>query len=86
MQLALVIGSLLLFFIIAFIASVAIDQVEWWQFWPLFMVILGIVRMVLPDPQGWALDGFSWGFALFVLGVLPLPMSLGLFAWSTLLS
>ncbi len=83
-QLALVIGSLLLFFIIAFIASVAIDQVEWWQFWPLFMVILGIVRMVLPDPQGWALDGFSWGFALFVLGVLLLPMSLGLFAWSTL--
>ncbi len=76
-QAALLIGSIALFFVLAVVVSSAMQDVVWWQLWPLLLVILGIVRMVVPDYTGWHLDGFTWGFVLFFLGATILPVSIG---------
>ena len=80
---AVIVGLFLLFFGIAMIASQVIADVSWWQCWPLVLVMLGIARMVIPDAEGWRLDGFSLGIVLFSLGAMLLPMSLGIVSWLT---
>lgn len=81
---ALVAGSFLLFFGIGMLASEFVVGVSWWQCWPIVLLIFGIVRMVLPDQNGWSLGGFSKGLVLFSLGATLLPMSVGVVAWSSI--
>lgn len=81
---ALIAGSLLLSAGIGVLASEFVADVSWWQCWPLVLVILGILRMVLPDAEGWRLEGFARGLVLFSVGATLVPMSLGIVAWHTL--
>ena len=81
---AVVVGSLLLFFGIGMLVSRFVVGVSWWQCWPIVLVIFGIVRMVLPNPSGWSLAGFSLGVVLFSLGSTLLPMSLDIVAWRSI--
>lgn len=81
---ALLIGSLLLTLGVSVLASEFVLGASWWQFWPLVLVVLGILRMVLPDSEGWRLDGFAGGFVVFCVGATLMPMSLGIVAWRTI--
>ena len=84
MRTALLIGSLLLTLGVSVLASEFVLGASWWQFWPLVLVVLGILRMVLPDSEGWRLDGFAGGFVVFCVGATLMPMSLGIVAWRTI--
>ena len=81
---ALFIGSLLLSVGIGVLASKCILGVSWWQCWPLMFVVVGILRMVLPDAEGWRVSGFAAGLVLFAIGATLMPLSLGIYSWHTL--
>lgn len=81
---ALIAGSLLLSLGLGVFTSELVAGVSWWQCWPLVFVVLGILRMVLPDAEGWRLSGFARGLVLFSVGATLMPMSLGIVSWHTL--
>lgn len=74
---ALSFGFILLFIGICALMGVFVEGVEWWQFWPLLLVISGIADMVIPGKKGHRFNHFIGGFMLFAFGVAALPFSLG---------
>lgn len=76
-------GGLVVFAVVSAIVASAVDEVSWWMCWPLLLVIFGITRMVVPAHAGWRMNGFTVGVVLFSVGLVMLPMSLGIIAWRT---
>lgn len=77
-------GALLLLAGVMSFVATFVRGVSWWQVWPLMLVIVGIMRMVLPGKDGNETAAFMIGLLCFCLGVVLLPMALGIIAWSTL--
>lgn len=81
----LAIGVVLLFCGAAAAFSGFVREVGWRQFWPLLLVIAGIVTMVIPVREGgrrcWNISG---GVMLFAAGMFLLPFALGLVAWGSI--
>lgn len=80
---ALWVGSVLLFFGIVAFAVMFVEDFLWWQYWPLILVILGIVRMVIPGDPGYRMQQFVEGLLCFSVGATLFPMALGLVAWQS---
>lgn len=82
--LALCAGCLLVTVGVSIAASAAIREIAWWQCWPLFLIVLGIVRMAVPAPGNASAAAFLLGVTLASSGLLLLPMSVGIVAWDSL--
>lgn len=82
--LALCAGSLLVSAGISVAVSGIVREVSWWQCWPLFLIVLGIVRMAVPAPSNARAAAFLLGITLLFAGLLLLPMSAGVVAWGSL--
>ena len=81
---ALVVGSFLLFFGIVATVATFVEDIAWWQYWPLIFMILGIVHMVIPGVPGYRMRAFVDGLVCFFAGATLLTMSLGLVSWQSL--
>lgn len=81
---ALWVGSLLLFLGVSAMVTSVIEDVVWWQYWPLIIVILGIVRMVVPGEEGHRMRKFVDGLIAFFSGVVLVLMSLGAIGWQSI--
>lgn len=81
---AVLMGALLLFLGVAALLGDSIEGVSWWQFWPLVLIIIGIVDLVVPAEPGHRMERFVEGLMLFCLGGTLLLMSLGIVSWSTI--
>ena len=81
---ALWVGSILLFLGFASLAATFVSGVFWWQYWPLILVIVGIVRMVLPGREGHRMGALVQGLVCFFTGSTLLMMSLGIVSWKSL--
>lgn len=75
---ALCVGSFLLFAVVVAVATRFVQNIMWWQYWPLLLIILGIVRMVVPGKGGRRMREFVGGLVCSFLGWLLLVISLGL--------
>ncbi|MEG0758688.1 MAG: PspC domain-containing protein [Raoultibacter sp.] len=53
-----------------------IEGVSWWQFWPLFIVIIGIGKIVIPARRGHRMEQFVSGLMMLATGGVLLLMSL----------
>lgn len=73
---ALWFGFLCLFIGFAAILSQFIEDVSWWQFWPLLLIIVGIGNVVIPAPRGKRMGQFVSGLMAISIGVVLLSMSL----------
>lgn len=73
---ALWFGFLCLFIGFAAILSQFIEDVAWWQFWPLLLIIVGIGNVVIPAPRGKRMGQFVGGLMTISIGVVLLSMSL----------
>ena len=62
--LALCAGCLLVTVGVSIAASAAIREIAWWQCWPLFLIVLGIVRMAVPAPGNASAAAFLFGVTL----------------------
>lgn len=71
-------GFLLLSFGAAIFFGSAVVGVDWWQFWPILLVIFGIGQMIIPGSTGKKMSHFTVGLMLFSAGAVILPVSLGL--------
>lgn len=80
---ALLMGSVLLFCGVAALLGNFMQGVSWWEFWPLIIVIVGIVNMVVPGECGYRMTQFVDGLMLFFLGCLLLLMNIGSISWSS---
>lgn len=78
------VGSVLLFVGVTSLMTSVVKGAEWWQYWPLIFVILGIARMVIPGEEGRRMRAFVGGLMLFCIGVTLLAMSLDIVGWRTL--
>ena len=74
---AVVFGFFLFFVGLCVLLEEFVIGVEWWQFWPLFLVIGGIGQMIIPGKRGHCKSRFVHGFMHFAFGVAALPFSLG---------
>lgn len=81
---ALWLGSFLLFTGIVAMAVTFVRDIAWWQYAPLFFVILGIAGMVVPGTPGRRMRKFVEGLACFCIGSMALTMSLGIVAWESI--
>ncbi len=77
-------GSILLFVGAVSAISMLIEDISWWQYWPLIIVILGIVRMVVPGSDGYLMRRFIDGAECFLVGLTLFVLSIGIFAWMSI--
>ena len=68
--LALAVGCLLASLGASFAVSGFLHGVAWWQCWPLFFIVLGIVRMAVPAPGNASAAAFLLGVTLASAGLL----------------
>lgn len=83
-KLAVFAGSFLLFFGVSASVASMVEDMVWWQYWPLVFVILGMVRMVVPGEEGCRMRKFVDGLMVFSAGAALLMMSLGVVGWQTI--
>lgn len=83
-RILLFIGAMLLFGGSAAAFSGVIAEVQWFQFWPLVLVIGGIVGMVVPPSgSGARSSALAAGMSLFAAGAFLLPFTLRLVTWAS---
>lgn len=57
--------------------------VEWWNLWPLLIVVAGLVHVATPDPGvGWGVHRVAEGVWIGALGVVLLGNTTGYLSWS----
>lgn len=81
---ALWIGALLLFAGISWAIYHAVSGVEWWQFYPLVFIIIGLLCMVLPMELLRQPAVFYIGTLIVCVGFGLLPMTLGVLSFETI--
>lgn len=79
-----IIGLLLLSIGIAgFLSSIIVD-VAWWQLWPAFFLLAGLMLMLVPSTHMAFLNRFSLGISIMALSVVALGVSVGVLSWNTI--
>ncbi len=81
---ALWVGLILLFVGVVAILGAFVQGVDWWQFWPLILIIVGIGQMVVPGKPGRRMNRFVSGLTGFGIGVVALSISLGIVSVASL--
>lgn len=80
---ALWFGFILLFIGFAALVGNFVTGVQWWQFWPIILVIAGIGYMVIPGKRGKRVEHFVDGIVMFSAGAVLLAMSLDVIRYSS---
>ncbi len=83
-RLAIAVGLMLLFLVVALGLSPLMPGTEWWEFWPLALGISGLCLIVIPIPTHYEAAWHALGIVVVSMTVLMLPMSLGLLSWQTI--
>lgn len=73
-----------LFLALAIALTSSMPGVQWWQFWPLLPMILGLFFMVVPVRSRFAAVWKGVGIVMAVAAASVLPMSMGVVAWDSL--
>ena len=86
-RIAVAVGLMALFFVIALNAAPLLPGTQWWQFWPVALLIFGLCLIVVPIqtnlPAGEALLHVA-GIVIAAGASSILPMSLNVLSWNTL--
>ena len=82
-RLAVAVGLVLLFLAVATNLSPLMPGTEWWQFWPLGLLICGLCLIIIPIPIKSEAAWHAIGIVVTSLSAALLPMSLGLVSWNT---
>ncbi|MBQ9042279.1 MAG: PspC domain-containing protein [Eggerthellaceae bacterium] len=83
-RLAVAVALLLLFLLIATNLSPFMPGTEWWQFWPVGLLMLGLCLIIIPIPTHLEMAWHSLGIVVTSLAATLLPMSLGVMSWHTI--
>ena len=82
-RIAIAFGMLALFYLVARTGSPIVPGTQWWQFWPLSLLIAGLFLIVLPVGSTYRHAWHVGGVVLVALGGALAPVTLGILAWET---
>lgn len=83
-RLAIAVGLMLLFLILAVNLAPLMPGTEWWQFWPLALVIAGLCLIIIPIPTRFEAFWHALGIVVMSIAVTMLPIALEIALWQML--
>lgn len=83
-RLAIAVGLTLLFLLVAITLSPMLPGTEWWQFWPIALIITGLCLIIIPVPSSYEASWHALGIIVTALAVTLMPISLNVLSWETL--
>lgn len=76
------IGIVLIALGLMFLIGQFVPGLAWWQMWPLFVVLLGGIQIVTPDPHsGWGVSRIMDGVGTVLVGLVLLGNTTGYISW-----
>lgn len=82
-RLAVAVCLVLLFLVVAMNISPLVPGTEWWQFWPVAFLIMGLCLIIIPIPTRHEAAWHALGIVLTSVSAMIIPMALGMLSWST---
>jgi hypothetical protein len=77
------IGVILIALGMIFLVAQFVPGMAWWMMWPLFIILVGGIQIVTPDPRdGWGLSRVMDGIGTVILGLVLLGNTTGYISWS----
>ena len=83
-RLGIAAAMVLLFLIVAINISPLMPGTNWWDFWPISLLMLGLCLVIIPIRIGFEPVWHVVGILLTAIAVSILPMSLGIMSWATI--
>ena len=83
-RLAVAAGLMLLFLAVAINISPLVPGTQWWQFWPLALLMGGLCLIVIPIRTRFETAWHALGIVLTSVSASILPMALGIMSWNTI--
>lgn len=83
-RLAVAVVLVVLFLLVSTNLSPLMPGTEWWQFWPMAILILGLFLIIVPIPTRLEMAWHCTGIIVTSVGAMLLPMALGVVSWHTL--
>lgn len=82
-RLAIAVGLMLLFLFVAMNIAPMVPGTEWWQFWPIGLLLVGLCLIIVPIPTSHAVAWHALGIVTLSFAATMLPMSLDIISWSS---
>ena len=83
-RLAIAVGLMLLFLAAAMNLSPLMPGTEWWQFWPLALIIAGLCLIIIPVPSRYEAVWHGLGIVVTSFAATLLPVALEIISWQML--
>lgn len=83
-RIGMAIALVLLFFFASFNFAPMVPGTQWWQFWPLAPLIVGLLLVVIPARTKYEGAWHALGIVVTALAAMLVPMSVGIVSWETL--
>ena len=83
-RLAVAAGLMLLFLAVAIGVSPLVPGTQWWQFWPIALLMVGLCLIVIPIRTRYEAAWHALGIVMTSLSAAVLPMALGIMSWNTI--
>ncbi|MDR3687638.1 MAG: hypothetical protein P4L93_11855 [Coriobacteriia bacterium] len=75
-------GIILIALGLVFLVGQFVPGLAWWQMWPLFVILLGGIQIVTPDPRdGWGVSRVMDGVGTVLVGLVLLGNTTGYVSW-----
>ena len=83
-RLAIAAGIMLLFLAVSINLSPFLPGTEWWQFWPLALLITGLCLIIIPVPTRYEAAWHALGIVITSVAATLIPITLNIVAWETI--
>lgn len=83
-RVAVAAGLMVLFLVVAVNLSPLMPGTQWWQFWPLGFLIVGLCLIIIPVRTRFEAAWHALGVVVTSVSASLLPMSLGVVSWNTI--
>lgn len=83
-RLGIAVALMLVFMAVAVNVTPLLSGSEWWQFWPLGLLMIGLCLIVIPVGSKHTTAWHAFGIVVMSVGASLLPMTLGVIAWETI--
>ena len=83
-RLAIAAGLMIVFLAVAIGVSPLVPGTQWWQFWPVALLMTGLCFIIIPVRTHYEAVWHAAGIMVTAISASILPMSLGIMSWNTI--
>lgn len=66
---------------VVFLLMRLVPSIQWWSFWPLIIVLAGLIQAFTPGKEGWSVHRVFDGFVTVAIGGVFLATTMGVVGW-----